>query len=259
MAVANQVITSGNAVHAGDRRGVFRVSGHCGSSGRAPLIDPSPLAARNCLVGRCPLVVVQVNGTEVQCLLDTGSQVTLFSESLSRELFGVQGHSAADAPWLTLRGANGLDIPYVDYLVTDLKVHGTLVPRKGVVIVRDTCLGAHRALLGMNVITDCWEELFKARPTPSAPREEKREWDRILADCRQVRMADAQRNRESVGRVMWVATYCRSRPRARPLSGPAFLPSFTGPRNGSWWSLTQTARLWKWPGDWLLSAGVGLP
>lgn len=101
-------------------------------------------------------------------------------------------------------------------------------------IVRDTCLGAHRALLGMNVITECWEELFKARPTPLAPGEEKREWDRIVADCRRVRMADAQRNRESVGRV--VCCYALSIPAQSEAIIWARLPSQLH-RNGSWWSL----------------------
>lgn len=92
-----------------------------------------------------------MNGVKVRCLVDTGSQVTLFSESLAKELFAVQCLQEAEVPWLTLRGANGLDIPYIGYLVTDLEIHGITVPQKGVVIVRDLCLGTHRALLGMNV------------------------------------------------------------------------------------------------------------
>ncbi len=167
-----------------------------------PLIDPSlPTAPRDHLVGHCPLVEIQVNGVKVQCLVDTGSQVTLFSESLSKELFSAQCLQEAEAPWLTLRGANGLDIPYIGYLVTDLEIHGITVPQKGVVVVRDPCLGTHRALLGMNVITDCWEELFQARPIRTAPPAEKREWECIVADCRRVHTATSQGDREGTGRV----------------------------------------------------------
>ncbi len=167
-----------------------------------PLIDPSlPTAPRDHLVRHCPLVEIQVNGVKVQCLVDTGSQVTLFSESLSKELFSAQCLQEAEAPWLTLRGANGLDIPYIGYLVTDLEIHGITVPQKGVVVVRDPCLGTHRALLGMNVITDCWEELFQARPIRTAPPAEKREWERIVADCRRVHTATSQGDREGTGRV----------------------------------------------------------
>ncbi len=162
-----------------------------------PLIDPSlPTAPRDRIVGHCPLVEIQVNGVKVQCLVDTGSQVTLFSESLSKELFSAQCLQEAEAPWLTMRGENGLDIPYIGYLVTDLEIHGITVPQKGVVVVRDPCLGTHRALLGMNVITDCWEELFQARPIRTAPPAEKREWERIVADCRRVHTASSQGDRE---------------------------------------------------------------
>ncbi|KAF4116578.1 hypothetical protein G5714_004067 [Onychostoma macrolepis] len=164
-----------------------------------PLIDPSlTTAPGDRLVGHCPLVEIQVNGVKVQCLVDTGSQVTLFSESLSKELFSAPCLQEAEAPWLTLRGANGLDIPYIGYLVTDLEIHGITVPQKEVVVVRDSCLGAHRALLGMNVITDCWEELFQARPIRTAPPAEKREWERIVADCRRVHTASSQGDREDV-------------------------------------------------------------
>lgn len=107
------------------------------------------------MIGRSPVAKVRVCGKEIQCLVDTGSQVTLFAESLSEEVFGKQGAPGAEAPWLTLKGANGLDIPYIGYRLTDLEVHGVMVPQKGVIIVQDHCLGAHRALLGMNVLADC--------------------------------------------------------------------------------------------------------
>lgn len=133
--------------------------------------------------------------------MDTGSQVTLFSESLSRELFDARQLQGMETPWLTLRGANGLDIPYVGYLVTDFKIHGVTVPQKGVVVVRDHCLGVHRALLGMNVLTDCWEEVFRVRPARTTPMAERGEWERIVADCRRIQMASSQGDREDAGRV----------------------------------------------------------
>ncbi|MGL5209396.1 reverse transcriptase domain-containing protein [Cetobacterium sp.] len=167
-----------------------------------PLLDPQlPTTPNEHLVGRCPVVAIQVNGRTVQCLLDTGSQVTLFAESLTRELFGAQDRSMAEAPWLTLRGANGLDIPYVGYLVTDLEIHGVVVPQKGVVVVRDDCLGSYRALLGMNVISECWEELFQGRPARAAVTSDGQEWDRVRADCRRVCLAEQQGERESIGRL----------------------------------------------------------
>lgn len=100
------------------------------------------------MIGHSPVVEVRVGGKKIQCLVDTGSQVTLFSESLSHEVFGRQGARGMEAPWLTLKGANGLDIPYIGYRLTDLEIHGVIVPQKGVIIVQDHCSPTHRAPLG---------------------------------------------------------------------------------------------------------------
>lgn len=152
-------------------------------------------------MGHCPLVEIKVNGVNVRCLVDTGSQVTLFAESLSKELFSAHYLPEAEVPWLTLRGANGLDIPYIGYRVTDFEIHGTVIPQKGIVVVRDSCLGAHRALLGMNVIMECWEELFRIGPLRTTPLAEKREWECIVTNCRLVQVASSQRDREDTGLV----------------------------------------------------------
>lgn len=153
------------------------------------------------MIGHSPVVEVQVCGIKIRCLVDTGSQVTLFSESLSHKLFGKQGVHGGEAPWLTLKGANGLDIPYIGYRLADLEIHGVVVPQKGVIIVQDHCLGTHRALLGMNVLSECWEELFRAGPVQRIPPAERPKWERVVADCRRVQMTKVRRDREEVGRV----------------------------------------------------------
>lgn len=60
---------------------------------------------------------------------------------------------------LTLRAANGLSIPYQGYAVMDFEVGGANIPGRGVVIVADHCLTAP-LLIGMNVITTCWQDLL---------------------------------------------------------------------------------------------------
>lgn len=165
-----------------------------------PSPDPA-LPARNDVVGQCPTVDVYVNATKIKCLVDTGSQVTLFSQSLCKELFDAPQLQEAEVPWLTLRGANGLNIPYVGYVVVDFQVRGITIPGKGVVIVQDHCLGTHRALLGMNVISTCWEELFRTQPSLTQPPTEDREWEAILADCQRIHASRAQWDHEDTGRV----------------------------------------------------------
>ena len=75
------------------------------------------------MIGHSPVAEVKVCGKWIQCLVDTGSQVTMFAESLSKEIFGRGGTQGAEAPWLTLKGANGLEIPYIGYRLTDLDIH----------------------------------------------------------------------------------------------------------------------------------------
>lgn len=53
----------------------------------------------------------------------------------------------------------------------------------------------------MNVISECWEELVRSRPTLRPPSTEDREWERIITDYRRIHIARAQYDREDVGRV----------------------------------------------------------
>ena len=82
------------------------------------------------IVGKCPEVIVDVEGVEIPCLLDTGSQVTLFSESFFQKWLGhIQLRNKEDLSWMELRAANGLNIPYTGYAVLDFAVGGVKVPR----------------------------------------------------------------------------------------------------------------------------------
>ncbi|XP_041939766.1 uncharacterized protein LOC121700694 [Alosa sapidissima] len=122
-----------------------------------------------------------------------GSQVTLFSESLFKNQLQDSVLNTVDKPgWLTLKAANGLQIPYIGYAILDFKVGGIRIPNKGVIIVNDQCLGSDRAVLGMNVITECWREVmqgihpgvvaFQATVAPAAGTL----WKKAFAVCRQV-------------------------------------------------------------------------
>lgn len=169
--------------------------------------DPRAPVGQAVVTGACPLVTVQVEGREVQCLLDTGSQVTLFSETLCTELFGnTQNACTNELPWLTLRAANGLKIPYIGYVTVDFQIGGTTVPSRGVVIVRDNCLGLNKAILGMNVISACWQELF-SQPSASAPTHHHhslgKEWDAAFADCHRIHATSTLRGKPRTARLAY--------------------------------------------------------
>lgn len=106
-----------------------------------------------------------MGGVKVQCLLDTGSMVTTITESLFREAFQHWGApKLKSCGWLALKAANGLDIPYVGYLELDVQVLGRTIPGRGVLVVKDAPRTPQQqlipGLLGMNVIHECYKELF---------------------------------------------------------------------------------------------------
>ncbi|KAJ8356902.1 hypothetical protein SKAU_G00196960 [Synaphobranchus kaupii] len=148
---------------------------------------------RSAVLGRCPHVEVEVGGVKVPCLLDTGSQVTLFTEGFyQRWLKNQPLQEAGVLEWLELKGANGLDIPFIGYVMLDFVVGGVDIPRKGVLIVRDGCVGAEYGVLGMNVIMHCWRELFQGEGrgaltfSVSQHSRARREWEKAFAVCRRI-------------------------------------------------------------------------
>lgn len=160
------------------------------------------------LVGTCPGVEVVVAGVKLPCLLDTGSQVTLFSETFFQKwLSGEQKRSPQDLHWLSLKAANGLQIPYTGYAILDFSVGGVTVPGKGVIIVKDECLSAERGILGMNVISHCWKELFQGvHPGltvfgATMSREAKGEWERAFSVCQKVSQAESSDGQVGVARL----------------------------------------------------------
>ncbi|XP_048853492.1 uncharacterized protein LOC125721577 [Brienomyrus brachyistius] len=148
------------------------------------------------LVGTCPLVTVGFNGMEVECLLDTGSEVSLLPENVFDKLPGRDERVVGEATWLTLRAANGLEIPYVGYALVDVKVGGLLLPKKGVVVVKDL-KSCQQPILGMNIIGACWKELLAKSLSQSdflsgqVDFQSHHGWAKALAHCKRV-VAEAE-------------------------------------------------------------------
>lgn len=137
-------------------------------------------------VGNCPKVEVKVNVVPLIGLIDTGSQVTLMQQSVFDQHYPADTLSHATAPnKLTLRAANGLSIPYQGYAVMDFEVGGASISGQGVVIVADHCLTAP-LLIGMNVITTCWHDLFNHPDGPKTvflDQGTRKAWTGAFAVC----------------------------------------------------------------------------
>lgn len=160
------------------------------------------------MVGRCPEIEVIVQGQRIPCILDTGSQVTLFSQTLFQRHFGDECiQDPSHISWLALKAANGLYIPYVGYAVLDFCIGGLEVKGKGVVIVRDDCINTEYGLLGMNVVADCWTGVFKGgHPGVAAfksvfPPSAERIWNTAFAACRRAEASVTRVELQGVDRL----------------------------------------------------------
>lgn len=131
------------------------------------------------------MVDVLIQNVPCKGLLDTGSQVTLMRQSMLEENF--PSYKLGDASLLTLRAANGLEIPYVGYAVLDFEVAGIHLQERGVVIVKDE-FSTNPLIIGMNVISSCWSALFQG-PSQSFSFQspvEQRVWKQAMATCQRI-------------------------------------------------------------------------
>ena len=94
--------------------------------------------------------MTKIKGAVVPALVDTGSQVSAVTKSLFKKHFSQQ-KLLATSDWLTLRAANGLDVPYVQRGI--LAIHD---PEDN---VGKQQKAAVPGLLGMNVTGRCQEVL----------------------------------------------------------------------------------------------------
>lgn len=123
------------------------------------------------IVGGTPTMVAKLAGIEVDCLVDTGSMVTLVSETFYKEkLKSVCGRVQGGGKMLTLRGANGLEIPYLGYLELNVQVGGVTIPECGVLVLKDTAATVQQrrrrpGVLGTNVLAKIpkWAELLEMK------------------------------------------------------------------------------------------------
>ena len=89
------------------------------------------------MVGESPIMKATMAGVKVNCLMDTGSQVSLISEGFFREhIQSAECNVIAANNWLTIRAVDGLEVPYVGYFETHIVISGVTVRNRAVLVVR---------------------------------------------------------------------------------------------------------------------------
>ena len=108
-------------------------------------------------IGPHPVIRATIGGVTIDCLLDSGSQVSLVEENFFKQHMQHRFPYAGDTcAWLTITAANGLDIPYVGVAEMDVEISGATIERRGIIVVRrpPTVVDGKRVpgLLGSNVL-----------------------------------------------------------------------------------------------------------
>lgn len=131
------------------------------NSSQGPKIDSEQgHRNRNELIGDYVSVNMQIEGVEVKCVLDTGSNVTTVSEQFVKEHLQHLVRPKQDLFWLNLKAANKSSIPIVGYIMVDIHIFKTLIQRVGLLIVKTEPTPGVPCLLGMNIIKHVRDTLF---------------------------------------------------------------------------------------------------
>lgn len=85
--------------------------------------------------GSCPSGIILINNEPVNCLLDTGAEVSTLTRSCYDSL--KKNDLVDTTSWMHITAANGLEIPYDGYAELDVYIAGKLYPRIGFLIVKD--------------------------------------------------------------------------------------------------------------------------
>ena len=130
-------------------------------------IEPSNLLKE--AIGGKPITHVKFGNCETLALVDTGSQVSMVSQKFFEEhMKPYMVKLYPDRGLFTLTGANGLEVPYLGFLVVDVTIQGKTLPDIGIMVIKDSPGGKRirddvPGVIGTNVLRYLpgFVELFK--------------------------------------------------------------------------------------------------
>ena len=106
-------------------------------------------------IGPQTVITVLMGGVPVDCLVDSGSQVTMVEQRFFDKHLRTP-YARGAGSWLEITAANGLSVPYEGLIETDICIGGITAQHSGVIVVRraPTVVGGREVpgLLGTNVL-----------------------------------------------------------------------------------------------------------
>ncbi len=118
-------------------------------------------------IGKCPETTVVVGKEQVlmNCLVDTGAEVSTITESFFLEHWS-QEDTLDTTHWMRIIAMDGLAVPYVGYVELDVNVLGRTIPSAGFLVVKEVeHQGAREkkervpGLIGSNILRFVHDEL----------------------------------------------------------------------------------------------------
>ena len=143
-------------------------------------------------VGGEPVIKVIFGGIETLALIDTGSQVTMISQAFYENYMKpfVDKLLTTGPKYFTLTAANGLEVPYLGFLMLNVTIQGQNLPEVGVLVIKNIPGSKEMreeipGVIGMNVLqhlSDLPSVLYKHSTVPLDPTESATRFVRV-AGC----------------------------------------------------------------------------
>lgn len=113
----------------------------------------SPLLEVTDVIGESPVVKVSLNGVEIACLIDTGSQITTIARPAYEAHFPTTLYESS-ATWVNLKAAKNSSNETLRVIQVDVELCGWTVKKKGEVVVQEAMEPQVPIILGMNVLQE---------------------------------------------------------------------------------------------------------
>ena len=137
------------------------------TAGQSPSCDTTQHNFMAKAVAPSPTATVTIKGVHKTALLDTGAQVSVMTRATFNQL---EDCHLQEAPtFFKMTAANGTDIPYLGFIVTDLTVNSQTVKNVIVFVTKDQSTHHYPVILGMNTLQHLPHPLSKSQPPSPLP------------------------------------------------------------------------------------------